>query len=255
MGGTKIRRIKLPAKNVSFWVAVLLSVAAAVSVMFALYRVYMPVKLLAPNKDIPAGTVIGQADIEYITMSRRDKHELALTDPRQVIGKYAKDNLYTLEPILSKKITTDMSSETKDSIDQDETCITLKQNEARWPQDIKKGDTVTAVAVFEGCSPQVVGRKIKILSTTNNANKNLTGTVEQLKNAVSVTNDNSITLALKWTQTGPLLFGRARSKELWLLPEKEGADLSGDIYDPGQLNVLMQLMNYGKEGKQPAKTK
>ncbi|MCL6478981.1 MAG: hypothetical protein K6T65_11285 [Peptococcaceae bacterium] len=251
-----MRRIKLPAKSMSFWVAVLLSVAAAVSVMFALYRVYMPVKVLAPSRDIPAGAVIGQADIGYITVSRRDKHEMALTDPGQVIGKYAKDNLYALEPILSKKITADMSAETKDSVGRDETCITLKQNEARWPQDIKKGDTVTAVALIDGGSPQVVGRKLKVLSSSNSANKNLAGTVEQLKNAVAATGGDSITLALKWNQAGPLLFGKAKSKELWLLPEKEGADLSGDIYDPGRLNELVQRFNYGKEGKpQPENNK
>ena len=249
----KINRLKLPAKNMSFWVAVLLSIAAAASVLFALYRMYMPVKVVAPNKVIPAGAVIGQTDIGYVTLARRDMHELALIDPGQVIGKYARVNLYNLEPILSQKITADLSSETKNSVDQDETWLTLNKNEARWPQNIRAGETMTAVAILEGGNPQVVGKGIKILTVTD-TNINLSGTVEQIKNAVSANSDNSITLALKWDQVGPLLFGKARSKELWLLPEAEGADLSGDIYDPGQLDKLLQLLNYGKD-KQPAKTR
>ncbi|MCL5057218.1 MAG: hypothetical protein M1130_04325, partial [Actinobacteria bacterium] len=113
--------------------AALLSIAAAASVLLALYRMYIPVKVLAPNKVIPAGAVISQADIGYVTLARRDMHEMALTDPGQVIGKYARVNLYNLEPILSQKITADPSSETKNSVGQDETWLTLNKNEARWP--------------------------------------------------------------------------------------------------------------------------
>ncbi|MHB8157424.1 MAG: SAF domain-containing protein [Desulfocucumaceae bacterium] len=249
-----MHRIKLPVKNMSFWVAVILSLAAAISVMIALYQVYLPVKVLAANKDIPAGVVIGQGDIGYVTMSRRDKHELALTDPGQVIGKYTKENLYTLEPILSKKITSDLSGDAKNYVGPDETVITLKQIEARWPQTIKDGDTVTAVAILEGGNPQVVGREIKVLSATNNANK-MIGTVEQIKNSVSTNTDNSITLSLKWDQVGPLMFGKALSKELWLLPEQAGADLTGDIYNAGQMNSLRQLLSYGKDNRQPIKNR
>ncbi|HBV97394.1 MAG TPA: hypothetical protein DEF36_10160 [Desulfotomaculum sp.] len=236
----------------SFWVAALLSIAAAASVLFALYQVYMPVKVLATNKDIPAGAVIGQADIGYVTLARRDMHQLALTEPGEVIGKYAGVNLYNLEPILSQRITADPSSETKSSVGQDETWLTLNKNEARWPQNIRAGGTTTAVAILEGGNPQVVGKGIKILSVMD-TNINLSGTVEQIKNAVSANSGDSITLALKWDQVGPILFGKARSKELWLLPEAEGAELSGDIYDPGQLDNLLQLLNYGKD--KPAKTR
>ncbi|KJS67387.1 MAG: hypothetical protein JL50_08515 [Peptococcaceae bacterium BICA1-7] len=220
--------------------------------MFALYQVYMPVKVLATNKDIPAGAVIGQADIGYVTLARRDMHQLALTEPGEVIGKYAGVNLYNLEPILSQRITADPSSETKSSVGQDETWLTLNKNEARWPQNIRAGGTTTAVAILEGGNPQVVGKGIKILSVMD-TNINLSGTVEQIKNAVSANSGDSITLALKWDQVGPILFGKARSKELWLLPEAEGAELSGDIYDPGQLDNLLQLLNYGKD--KPAKTR
>lgn len=224
--------------------AALLSIAAAASVLFALYRVYMPVKVLAPNKDIPAGAVIGQTDIGYVTLARRDKHELTLTDPGQVIGKFARENLYNLEPILSKKITADLSGEAKNSVAQDETRITLNKNEARWPQDTREGDTVTAVSILTGGNPQVVARKIKVLSVSETG-KNLSGTVEQIKNNMSNSSEAGITLALKWEQVGPLLFGKTQ-KELWLLPEKEGYDLTGGIYAPGQMDSLLGSKNTKK---------
>lgn len=225
--------------------AVLLSIAAAISVMLALYRVYIPVKVLAPNKDIPSGSLIGQGDIGYVTISRRDKHELAVTDPGQVIGRYARDNLYSMDAIISKNIVDPKEiNGFKTVVGQDETCMTLKQSEARWPQDTREGDTVTAVSIPTGGDPQVVARKIKVLSVSE-TDKNLTGTVEQIRNTVSSNSEAGITLALKWEQVGPLLFGKTQ-KELWLLPEKEGYDLTKDIYPPGRLDSLLRSKNTPK---------
>ena len=229
--------------------AVLLSIAAAISVMLALYRVYMPVKVLAPNKDIPAGALIGQGDIGFVTISKRDKHPLAVTDPGQVIGKYARDNLYSLDAIISKNIVTDPKEINgfKTVVGQDETCMTLKQSEVRWPQDTREGDTVTAVSILTGGNPQVVARKIKVLSVSETG-KSLTGTVEQIKNTVSSSSESGITLALQWEQVGPLLFGKTQ-QELWLLPEKEGYDLTGDIYPPGQLESLLAKIHQKRTDK------
>ncbi|MHB8158812.1 MAG: SAF domain-containing protein [Desulfocucumaceae bacterium] len=219
----------------------ILSAAAGASVLYALYMLYLPVKVLAPKNDIPAGVVIGQDDIGYITVSRRDKHILAITDQKQVIGKYTKDKLYAREPILSKKVVIEQKdiSDIKSGINQDETYLTFKQNEARWPFGIKNGDIVTVVAIFDGGNPQVVGKSLKVLEIASP--KNVAGTIDQIKSAVANSPENSITLAIKWNMVGALLMGKTQSKEMWILPEQEGLGPGIGIYESDQLDYLRQL--------------
>lgn len=244
-----MRRIKLPAKNMSFWVAVILTVAAGLAVLFALHQLYMPVKVLAPRDDIKAGSVISQNDIGYVTISRRDMHSMAVTDPGLVIGKYAKEKLYALEPILMPKLASDQKEimGISGSLAPDETYISFKPNEARWPNGVKAGDSVSVVGVIDGGNPQVIGEGIKVLNVSGI--KAAAGQIDQLKN-VMAGGENSITLALKWNQLGPLFYGRNLSKEIWILPEHPAKLSGGKIYEQSELErIRKEAFNQAGAGK------
>ncbi|MCL4441472.1 MAG: SAF domain-containing protein [Firmicutes bacterium] len=223
-----MRRIKLPARDMSLWVAVLLSIAAGTSVMIAFYQLYMPVKVLAPRGDIKVGSVIGQSDIGYITVTRRDSHSMALSDPRQVIGKYAVEKLYTGEPILSQKLSSDQKEimGISGSLAPDETYISLKPNEARWPNGLKAGDSVTVVGVIEGGKPQVIGEGIKVIGLTGP--RIAAGQIDQLKNVVTGS-ESSITLAMRWSQVGPFFYGKILAREIWIMPEHPAREPGGKL--------------------------
>ncbi|KJS02169.1 MAG: hypothetical protein VR68_03930 [Peptococcaceae bacterium BRH_c4a] len=237
----------------SFWVAVILSVAAGLSILFAAYRLYLPVKVLAPREDIKAGSVIGEKDIAYLTVSRKDMHSMAVTNPGQVVGRYARDRLYSREPILSIKLTTDERDliGISGNLERDETYITFKPNEARWPNGLKSGDSVSVVAVVEGGIPRVMGERIKVLNISGQ--KTAAGQIDQIKNVVS-SSDNSITLSMKWAQAGPLFYGKTLSKELWIMPEHPAKDPGGDIYDPVQLEqIRKEIFNENSAAKRNTK--
>jgi hypothetical protein len=231
---------------------VALSAAAGLSVFFTFYRLCLPLKVVVPKSDIDAGSVIGQGDIGYIKISRKDKHSLALTDPQLVVGKLTKQKLYAMEPILSEKITGDreLAGGLLSSLGPDCTYITLSHNDARWPQGLRTGDTVSAIAVIEGL-PGVVGEKLEVLAVSGSAQPPA-GHLGQIKNTFS---EQSLTLAVKWPQLGPLLHGWSRSKELWIVPEHPARDAGGDIYEPGQLNRIKQeRIHENNTGKSNPKT-
>jgi len=235
-------------------VAVILSLAAGLSILFASYRLYMPVKVLVPKVDIRAGSVIGENDIGYLTISRKNMHSLAVTNPGQVVGKYARDRLYSMEPILSVKLTSDQRDLTgvSGNLARDETYITFKPNEAKWPNGLKSGDSVAVVAVVDGGIPRVIGERIKVLNVAGQ--KTATGQLDQIKSAVS-SNDNSITLSMKWAQIGPLFYGKTLSKEIWIMPEHPAKDPGGDIYDPVQLEqIRKEIFNENSAAKRNTKT-
>jgi len=238
----------------SFWVAVILSAAAGLSILAAAYGLFMPVKVLAPKMDIRAGSVIGENDIGYLTISRKNMHSLAVTNPGQVVGKYARDRLYSMEPILSVKLTSDQRDLTgvSGNLARDETYITFKPNEAKWPNGLKSGDSVAVVAVVDGGIPRVIGERIKVLNVAGQ--KTATGQLDQIKSAVS-SNDNSITLSMKWAQIGPLFYGKTLSKEIWIMPEHPAKDPGGDIYDPVQLEqIRKEIFNENSAAKRNTKT-
>lgn len=244
-----MRRIRLPAKNMSFWVALLLSAAAGVSVLFAFYQLYMPVKVLAPREDIKAGSVVTQSDIGYITVSRRDRHSMAVSDPGQVLGRYAREKLYALEPILSQKLTSDQNEimGAAGGIGPDETYVSFKPNEAKWSLGVKAGDYVTVVGIIEGGNPQVIGEKIKVLSVTGA--RAAAGQIDQLKSVVTGS-ESSITLVMKWMQLGPLFYGKTLSKEIWIVPEHPAKESGGKIYDIADLErIRKEAFNQPGTGK------
>lgn len=241
-------------KNMSFWVALILSIAAGLSVLVAFYWLYMPVRVVAPKQDIQAGSVLTEADLDYINLSRRDKHSMAVTDPRQVVGKYARDRLYAKEPVLLQKVTADQKEimGVAGGLAPGETYVTFMQNEVRWPQGLKEGDSVSVMAVMEDRPPKITAENVAVLKMSGARMD--AGQIDQIKNAIT-NRDGSITLVLKWTQLGPLFYDRTQAKELWIVPEHPAGGTGGDIYEPGKLEQLRQeAVNQGGPGQRNQKT-
>ncbi len=194
----------------------------------AFYQLYKPVKVIVPMKDIPVGEIITQQDLAQMTISRRDMHSDTVTLAGSAIGKYAKDNLYEKEPILNRKLSED-DSEVKIAppadIASDETYISFKPNEAKWPSGLSKGNTVSIIGISE-YGPTILVEKVRVLSS---AGSQTSGQIDNLKSVVGA-NDGSITLALKWEQVGPFFNGRVLSKELWLVPEHPDKRADTSIY-------------------------
>ncbi len=219
--------------------AVILSVAAGMSILIAVYQLYLPEKVLVPKADIKAGSIIGQNDIGHITISRKDRHPYAVSDPGRVIGKFTLETLYALEPILSQKLAADTGAVKGvfGSLGPGDTYISFKSTEARWPQGLKEGDSVSVVAFADGELPQVVGERFRVIAVSGS--QPAAGQIEQIKKTISM-GDNTITLALAWPQLGPLLFGKSTSKELWIMPEHPEKESGGDIFEPGRQSRIGQ---------------
>lgn len=223
--------LKIPKRNMSFWVAVILSLAAGASVFLALHQLYQPVKVIVPIKNLAVGTELQQADLGVKTVSRRDIHPNTITVFQKAVGKYTKDNLYANEPVLSSKLIKEKEGvvlPAPGNIELDETYISFKANEAKWPSGLKEGNFVTIVGT-DDVVPEVLVEKVKVIDAPDNKN---TGQIDTLKTAVGANVEN-ITLVLKWQQLGPLLDGREKSKELWIVPEhpdkKQGVYLFSSI--------------------------
>lgn len=211
-----IRKFKMQKKNMSFWVAIILSVVAGASVFIALHQLYRPVKVIVPLKNITVGTQLQQTDIGLKTMSRRDMHRDTVTSSQNAVGKYTKDSLYANEPILSSKLIKEKENlelPAPGNIELEETYISFKASEAKWPSGLKEGNFVTIVGTNE-LAPKVLAEKVKVIDAPESKN---TGQIGNIKTAVGAA--ENITLVLKWEQLGPLLDGREKSKELWIVPE------------------------------------
>lgn len=232
--------------------AVILSVAAGLSILFSAYKIYLPARVIVPKQDISPGTVIGENDVAFKTISRMDIHPMAVTDPRLVVGKYAREKLYGMEPVLTPKI----ASDPKDlmgvfgNLGQDETYVTFKQNEAKWPNGLRSGDHVSAVIAVDKGKPQMAGERMKVLSVSGN--KQVAGQIDQIKNSVS-TNEVSITVAMKWSQVGPLLYGKTMGKEIWILPEHPGKETGVTVCDSDFERIRKEILNEVSAAKRNTK--
>ncbi|MCL6479777.1 MAG: hypothetical protein K6T65_15485, partial [Peptococcaceae bacterium] len=174
---------------------------------------------------------------------------MTVTEPHLVVGKYTREKLYALEPILLPKLASDHNeiSGITGSLAPDETYISFRPNEARWPSDLKAGDLVAVIGLIEGGNPQVIGEKIRVMNATGN--KTAAGQIDQLKNVVAGS-ESSITLVLKWNQLGPLFYGKTLSKEIWIVPEHPAKVAGGKIYEQADLErIRKEAFNQTGAGK------
>jgi hypothetical protein len=204
-------------KNINFFSAWILSIMAGLSIFWALYQIYLPVKVIIPVKDIEAGKVLEKNDLGQMTISRKDIPYDSITLEKDAIGKYSKDNLYFKEPILKRKLSNDPSEYkllAPENIAIDETYLSFEPNEAKWPRGLHEGNFVTIMGVSD-FKTEVLAEHLRILEI---ADSQVMGQIDSLKKAVGA-KKGGITLLLKWQQIASLLGNSIKYKEIWILPE------------------------------------
>jgi len=206
-----------------------LTLAAGASVYYSFDRLYLPVPVAVPKTAIEAKSLIGEKDVEVRYVSKADKHPGAVSSVGQAVGKYAEVRLYPGEQILSERLTGNPASVSGafSFLAPDETYITFSSSEAKWPKGLKVGDTVTA-AGFVNNQEIKLGEKLRVIAVTGDAKE--MDIIKQARQALPQTSSDKITLAMKFTQAGPLLEGKAKAKELVFLPEHPNRT-GGDIFE------------------------
>lgn len=215
--------------------ALFLTLAAGASIYYAFDQLYIPVAVVVPNKLIDARAVITDKDVEFKNFSKVDKYPNAISDIKEVIGKFSEVHLYPGEQILPERIAASPGAVTGafSYLAPDETYITFGANEAKWPQGLKVGDTLTAVAFINNQEIKLA-EKLKVIGAGAAPDKNpgiIQQTKQQVQQAVPAQNiQDRITLAMKFTQAGPVLAGLEKAKHLVFLPESPQIEAGGDIY-------------------------
>lgn len=247
-----IKKITVPKKKLSFWLALLLAIAAGGSVYFAIDRLFMPVQVVVAAKTIEAKTVISDKDVKLVNVSKIDKYPTALTDLKQAVGKYTEVCLYEGEQIIAERLTSSPGTVTGAFrfLDKDETYLTFTSSEAKWPKGLKAGDTLTAVAFINNVEEKL-GERLKVLSVGEN---NSESGVQQVKQQVLPQNtQEKITIGLKWNQAGKVLEGLARAKQVVFLPEHPEKEIGGELYATVQPEQQPELQGTGQKGKESGK--
>ncbi|WP_092475405.1 SAF domain-containing protein [Desulfotruncus arcticus] len=222
-----------------------LTLAAGASIYYAFYLLYTPVAVVVPNKLIEARAVITDQDVKLKTVGKIDKYPNAITDIEEVLGKYAEVRLYPREQIIPERITANPGTVNGafSYLAPDETYITFGTNEAKWPEGLKVGDTLTAVAYLNNQETKLT-ENLKVIGAGAATDKN-PGIIQQAKEQVQQTMpiqnyQDKITLAMKFTQTGPVLAGLAKAKKLVFLPESPQKKGGVDIYEPQSEQIQPQ---------------
>lgn len=238
----KIRKLTLPKKKVSFWVALFLTASAGMSVYYSLYQLYMPTKIIVPNKVIEAKTLISAKDLKEFEISKRDKHTLAVANPSQVVGKYSTVKLYPEEQIITERLTGDPGAITGafSYLTPNETYVTLKSNEVRWPKGLKTGDTVTIMAIME-YGPERIVEKVKVIGTEEPST-----ILDPLKQTTGQTSSSSLTIAVDRAIVSVILDRKVKCKELHLLPDHPKYEITQPI---GGENVESEIETTNQRDK------
>ncbi|OPX92842.1 MAG: flagellar basal body P-ring biosynthesis protein FlgA [Pelotomaculum sp. PtaB.Bin104] len=241
-------KIAIPKKKISFWLALLLTIAAAVAVFYTINQLFIPTTVVVPKKVIAAKDVIAENDVEVKDVRKYDKHPSAFTSIQEVVGKYADVNLYPGEQIITERVTNNPVAVTGafSSLNPDETYITFSSNEAKWPKGLKVGDKVTAAAFINNAEVKI-GEKLKVISVTGDKTESALEQAKQVATPQSAS--EKITLAMKFTEAGPLLEGKSKSKDLVFLPEHPNKENGGELY----VNVQPEPQGVGQKSTQVSK--
>lgn len=201
--------------------AVFLTILAGLSVYYALNQLYLPTRIIVPKKAIEPKRLIKEEDVKIAMISKRDKHPMAVVDLTQVVGKYSTIKLYADEQILTERLTGDPGAITGafSYLATNETYITFKANEAKWPKGIKNGDTVTAIAIMD-YGPEKVAEKLKVIGTEEPIT-----ILDPLKQTTGQGSSVTLTVAVDRSIAAILLDQRAKSKEFYFLPEHPNLEI------------------------------
>lgn len=206
-------KLVISQKSVTFWLAVIFTLAAGGGVYFALYQLYQPEKILVPSRVIEERELISGEVLKEEYVSRRDKHPLAVEHPNQLIGKFADVKLYPGEQILTERLVSDPDAVTGifTHLEPHETYLTFSSNEAKWSSGINKGDRVTVIAIMSN-GYVTLGQNIKIINVDEPSR-----VYDPLKTSGS--DVRRISLVIDRNMVGPFLNYKSKSKELHFIPE------------------------------------
>jgi len=209
--------LKLKKQNISFWVAVIISLAAAVSLYATFNFTYKPIKTVIVAKTVQPGQQLQANDLKVDTVFTGDLNPKAVRRLENVVGKFAASQLYPGEQLIADRLVQEPDKTTGafSYLEPYETYVAFDSNEARWPRGIKEGDTVTAVAVTDA-GAQIVGQGLRVIGTDKPVP--VLGQLEAMKQAVP-DNASAITIAVSRDAVTDLLYAKSESKSFYLLPE------------------------------------
>lgn len=209
--------MRFKKQNISFWLAVLLSLAAAVSLFATFHLTCKPVKAVIVAKTVQPGHQIQANDLKLGTVFAADLNPGAVRKLEDAVGKYAVSQLYPGEQLIAGRLVQEPDKTTGafSYLEPYETYVAFDSNEARWPRGIKEGDTVTAIAVTDE-GAQIVGQGLRVIGTDKPVP--VLGQLEAMKQAVP-DNASSIMIAVSRETVTKLLSAKAESKAFYLLPE------------------------------------
>ena len=162
----------LIAVSLCFGVAPLLNKAAAEMV-----------DVVCAAADIPQGRPIAESDIKIVPMGKRSLSAKAVTDPTQVVGKFAAYDLKEDEILLNTKITADQggAEDVFKSLDgsQQAMSITIGSFAGGLSGKLKNGDIVSVLSTMENRTETPPELKYVRVVTTTSASGNDAGETNQ----------------------------------------------------------------------------
>lgn len=202
-------------------IAVLVSALAGLGVYYAFMSVYQPVEIVVAAKELKPMQKIEQADVKLQSISKRDLHPKMATSVKSVVGAYTTMPLTEGEPILSTKVVRSPGNmvETYGTLKPNETIVVLKSSQVSWPDVIREGDMVSAVAVYNDKNTDRgvdVARNIRVVSSSRPLP--VVGELKSAKDA-QARPTSEITLLMDREDAKKLLYATVNAKSVSLLPE------------------------------------
>lgn len=202
-------------------IAIVLSILAGISVYFAFKQLYEPVPVVVASRSIDGIKQINSSDVTVATVAKRDRHPEAFTSTKQVMDSYSAAPIYQGQQIITPQVVRDPGKMIVESLNMqmDETFLTLKVQDASWPQGIlKSGDLVTIMGVYPdiGVIEEAVGRVVTA------SGGSIAQDVKTLRDAETKMSGTEITLSLKVEDAKRVLLAVNKTKGVYLLPRHPG---------------------------------
>ncbi|MCG0278219.1 MAG: SAF domain-containing protein [Thermanaeromonas sp.] len=198
-------------------IALLTGILAAAGVYTAFASVYQPAQVVVAARNVEPLKKIGPGDVKVITISKRDLHPRALTQLGQAIGAYTKMPLVEGEVLFPEKLVRDPSQavEAYGTMKPDETLITLKSSQVNWPDILRDGDFVSALAVYPD-KVEEVATHARVVH--NSKPLPILGELQSAREA-EARPTSEITLLLNREEAKKILMATVSAKLVYLLPQ------------------------------------
>lgn len=205
-------------------VAVVVSVLAGLGVYYALVGVYQPVNVVVAARDLKPMQKIGPSDVRLQAVARRDFHPKMVVSLDGAVGAYTVMPLTEGEALFSTKVIRNPGNmvEAYGTLRPNETLIMLKSGQVSWPDVIRDGDIVSAVAVYsDKNSDRAVDVAGNIRVVSSSSPLPLLGDLKSARDA-QARPANEITLLMDREDAKKLLYAVVNAKSVSLLPENVG---------------------------------